>query len=201
MAHAANPAPLGLIGFGLTTILLNIHNAGLFGLDAMILGMGIFVGGIAQIIAGVLEFRCHNTFGLTAFTSYGSFWLSLVFLVLMPQTGLVDAPSDLAMACYLGLWGLFTLGMFCGTFSKPRALQVVFGSLVVLFALLSAAKASGSHLLHTIAGYEGILCGASAVYFAIAQILSDSYGRPVLPVGRPNTTSMPHIPEQQQAAA
>ena len=82
----ANPAPLGLLGFGLTTILLNLHNVGFYGLNAMIIGMGIFVGGLAQVIAGVMEFKKNNTFGATAFTAYGFFWISLVMIWLLPRT-------------------------------------------------------------------------------------------------------------------
>ena len=94
----ANPAPLGLMGFGMTTVLLNIHNAGFFSeIDGMILAMGIFYGGIAQVIAGILEFRKGNTFGLTAFCSYGLFWLTLVALILMPKHGFGDRPSKLAI--------------------------------------------------------------------------------------------------------
>ena len=81
----ANPAPLGLMGFGMTTVLLNIHNAGFFPISAMILAMGLAYGGMAQVIAGILEFKKGNTFGVTAFTSYGFFWISLVFLILMPK--------------------------------------------------------------------------------------------------------------------
>ena len=84
----ANPAPLGLMGFGLTTVLLNIHNAGFFELNSMVLAMGIFYGGIAQIIAGVMEWRKNNTFGTLAFTSYGLFWLTLAGIWLFD-----DAPS------------------------------------------------------------------------------------------------------------
>ena len=105
----ANPAPLGLMGFGMTTILLNLHNAGLFGMNGMILAMGIFYGGIAQIIAGIMEFRKGNTFGTTAFTSYGLFWLSLVYLILLPLDKPNFAPDNAAMAAYLFMWGLFTL--------------------------------------------------------------------------------------------
>lgn len=78
----ANPAPLGLMGFGMTTILLNLHNMGLFGISSVIVAMGIFYGGLAQILAGVMEFRKGNTFGTLAFTSYGLFWLSLVFVII-----------------------------------------------------------------------------------------------------------------------
>ena len=82
----ANPAPLGLLGFGMTTVLLNLHNAGLYELNSMIIGMGIFVGGIAQIIAGIQEWKKNNTFGATAFTAYGSFWIALVAIWLIPRT-------------------------------------------------------------------------------------------------------------------
>src|SRR3970040_605348 len=93
----ANPAPLGLLGFGMTTVLLNLHNAGVFPLGSMILGMGIFYGGIAQIIAGVMEWRKGNAFGTTAFVSYGFFWLSLVALLVLPELGLTEKTTDHAM--------------------------------------------------------------------------------------------------------
>jgi hypothetical protein len=112
---SANPAPLGLIGFGMTTILLNIHNAGFFPVNSMIMGMGIFVGGIAQIFAGLLESKKNNTFGLTAFTAYGSFWLSLVAIWVLPALGLAEKTDETAMGLYLALWGFFTFCMFLGT--------------------------------------------------------------------------------------
>ena len=111
----ANPAPLGLMGFGMTTVLLNIHNAGFYPLDAMILGMGIFFGGLAQVIAGIMEFKKNNTFGTTAFTSYGFFWLALVALNVIPAMGYGEAANSLSMAAFLFMWGLFTLLLFFGT--------------------------------------------------------------------------------------
>jgi hypothetical protein len=180
---SANPAPLGLTGFGLTTILLNIHNAGFYPNNAMILGMGIFVGGIAQIIAGVLESKKNNTFGTTAFTAYGSFWLSLVALWALPKLGIADKADETAMGFYLAIWGLFTFGMFIGTFRLNCALQVVFGTLVVLFGLLALGDFTRNAAIKTIAGYEGVLCGLSAFYAAIAQVLNEVYGRTVLPLG------------------
>jgi succinate-acetate transporter protein len=179
----ANPAPLGLTGFGLTTILLNLHNAGGYPNNSMILGMGIFVGGIAQIIAGVLEAKKNNTFGTTAFTLYGAFWLSLVAIWALPKAGLADKADETAMGCYLAVWGLFTFGMFIGTFRLSRALQVVFGSLVVLFGLLALGDFTHQAAIKTAAGYEGIFCGLSALYTAIAQVLNEVYGRVVLPLG------------------
>ena len=143
----ANPAPLGLMGFGMTTILLNLHNVGYFALDGIILAMGIFYGGIAQIFAGLLEYKKGNTFGLTAFTSYGSFWLTLVAILLMPKLGLTDAPNAQFLGVYLGLWGVFTLFMFFGTLKGARVLQFVFFSLTVLFALLAIGNIAGSYVL------------------------------------------------------
>lgn len=179
----ANPAPLGLLAFGMTTVLLNLHNAGLFELNAMILAMGIFYGGTAQVIAGVMEWKKNNTFGTTAFTSYGFFWLTLVALIVLPKLGLAAPASSTAMACYLGIWGFFTLLMFIGTLKLSNALQIVFGTLVVLFFLLAVGDATGNALLKTIAGYEGILCGFSAIYAAMAQVLNDVYGKTILPLG------------------
>ncbi|GIU22193.1 acetate uptake transporter [Shewanella schlegeliana] len=178
----ANPAPLGLMGFGMTTVLLNIHNAGFFPIDSMILAMGIFYGGIAQVIVGIMCFKRGDTFGTTAFTSYGLFWLTLVGLLVMPKMGLAASPAAF-MGWYLLLWGLFTGALFIGSLRYPRAKQVVFASLTILFLLLAARDFTGSELIGTIAGYEGIFCGLSAIYFAMAQVLNAEFGRVILPVG------------------
>ena len=182
--RTGNPAPLGLMGFGMTTILLNFHNAGFFPLDSMILSMGIFYGGLAQVVAGIMEWKKGNTFAATAFTSYGMFWLSLVTMVVLPKAGLgVAGPSGLAMPVYLAMWGLFTAVLFIGTLRLNRALQVVFGSLVLLFALLAIGDAQGSAAIGKIAGWEGLFCGASAIYAGLAQVLNEVYGRTVWPLG------------------
>ncbi len=181
--NLANPAPLGLCAFGMTTVLLNIHNAGFFEMNSMILAMGIFYGGLAQVIAGIIEAGKNNTFGLTAFTSYGFFWLSLVALIVMPKLGWVDKPSEGAMATYLAIWGLFTFLLFFGTLRLNRALQFVFASLTILFALLAYGDATGNAAVKTFAGYEGIICGASAIYTGIANVLNEVYGKTVLPIG------------------
>ena len=183
---SSNPAPLGLMGFGMTTVLLNLHNAGLFELGSMILAMGIFYGGLAQIIAGIMEWKKGNTFGTTAFTSYGLFWLTLVYLILLPKMGLVEAPGNVAMGAYLIMWGIFTGCMFIGTLKLNRALQVVFASLTILFFLLAIGDLTGSSVVKHIAGYEGIICGFSAIYAAIAQVLNEVYGKTVLPIGPVN---------------
>jgi len=178
-----NPAPLGLLGFGMTTILLNIHNAGFYPLNTMILAMGIFFGGICQIIAGIMEWRKGNTFATAAFTSYGAFWLVLVALLLLPKMGLGEASSTGSLAAFFFVWGLFTLCMFIGTLKLNKALQMVFGSLTVLFLLLVIRDTTGAAIWGTIAGYEGIICGLFAFYTAIAQILNEVYGRTLLPLG------------------
>jgi succinate-acetate transporter protein len=179
----ANPAPLGLMGFGMTTVLLNLHNAGFFKLGTMILAMGIFYGGIAQIIAGLMEWKKNNTFGTTAFTSYGLFWLSLVWLIVAPKLGLGDVNEAPAMAAYLFMWGLFTAVMFLGTLKLNKALQFVFGSLALLFFLLAYGDYTGNAAIKQVAGYEGIICGLSAIYTGLAQVLNEVYGRTVAPLG------------------
>jgi len=181
--NTANPAPLGLLAFGMTTVLLNLHNAGLYELNSMILAMGIFYGGTAQVIAGIMEWKKNNTFGTTAFISYGFFWLTLVALIVLPKFGWAAPASNIAMVSFLGLWGFFTLLLFIGALKLSKALQVVFGTLVVLFALLAAGDATGNAQLKTLAGYEGLVCGFSAIYAGIAQVLNEVYGRTVLPLG------------------
>lgn len=183
MEKTANPAPLGLMGFGMTTVLLNIHNAGFFPISSMILAMGVFYGGLIQILAGLLEYKRGNTFATTAFTSYGAFWLTLVGLLLAPKFGWAEATPAAFMGWYLFMWGFFTLCMFFGTWRANRALQVVFLSLTVLFFLLALRDWTGSEAIGQIAGLEGIGCGASAIYLAMAEVLNEKFERSVLPVG------------------
>ncbi len=179
----ANPGPLGLMGFGMTTILLNIHNAGFFPVVSVIMSMGIFYGGIAQVIAGIFEFKKGNTFGATAFTSYGFFWITLVGIWLLPVMGLSEPTTPLFLGVFLALWGIFTFFMFIGTLKANRALQFVFLSLTILFALLAIGNITGNALILKIAGFEGIICGASAFYLAMAEVLNEMYGRTILPIG------------------
>ena len=181
---SANPAPLGLFGFGMTTVLLNLHNAGIYEMNSMILAMGIFYGGIAQIIAGIFESKKNNTFGMTAFISYGFFWLSLVALIVMPKLGWISATSGKGMIAYLIMWGIFTALLFIGTLKINKALQIVFASLTILFFLLAAGDATENASLKQFAGYEGIFCGASAIYAATATLLNEVYNKTVLPLGK-----------------
>ena len=185
----ANPAPLGLMGFGMTTVLLNIHNTDPieYPISGMILAMGIFYGGLAQIIAGILEYRKGNTFGVTAFTSYGLFWISLVALLILPDviaggtyTGVTGKPF---LAWYFFMWGLFTFMMFISTLKKPKALQCVFLTLFILFFLLALRDLgiiSGGWI-----GIEGIICGLSAIYLAMAEVINETFGKTLVPIGGP----------------
>jgi uncharacterized protein len=181
---SGNPAPLGLLGFGMTTVLLNLHNAGFYELNSMILAMGICYGGAAQIIAGIMEWRKGNTFATTAFLSYGLFWLSLVTLIVMAKLGWATPSDDTAMAAYLAMWGLFTAAMFIGTLRLSRALQIVFATLTILFFLLAIGDYThaGAGFKH-FTGYEGIFCGFSAIYAGLAQVLNEIFGKVVLPLG------------------
>lgn len=195
MSEKTNPAPLGLSGFGMTTVLLNfVHNTQLGAVDTMILAMGLAYGGLAQVIAGVMEYKKGNTFGTVAFTSYGLFWWSFVTLLLLPKYSSLGglAPSDSAMAAYFFMWGLFTFGMFFGTLKKNRALQFVFMSLTILFFLLATKSAllayttmtpADLELFTRITGVEGIICGLSAVYLALAEVLNEAHGKTMLPIG------------------
>lgn len=186
----ANPSPLGLLGFGMTTILLNLHNAGFFPLDTMILAMGLAYGGLAQVIVGIMEFRKGNTFGTVAFTSYGLFWWSLVLLLVLPNNSILtglNSPTETAMAAYFFMWGLFTFVMFFGTLKTNRVLQFVFISLAILFFLLTARELTanatiiGDLTVNTITGFEGVICGFSAVYLAFAEVLNEMHQKTVLP--------------------
>lgn len=181
--NLANPGPLGLMGFGMTTILLNLHNAGFFPLTSVVISMGIFFGGVAQILAGLLEYKKGNTFGLTAFTAYGCFWLSLVGILLLPEMGLAAQTDAVFLGVWLALWGIFTLFMFFGTLKASRALQFVFASLTLLFALLAFGNITGNQAVLTFAGFEGIICGASAIYLAMAEVINEQLGRSALPTG------------------
>jgi succinate-acetate transporter protein len=194
----ANPAPLGLLGFGMTTVLAQfIHNVRLGSVDGMILGMALAYGGLAQVIAGIMEYKKGNTFGTVAFTSYGLFWWSYAFLNMLPNNYFTyyfyQIPSNESLVAYFFMWGLFTLMMFFGTLKKNRAIQFVFMSLAILFFLLttraallayaSMAATDGTIQLFTqIIGAEGIICGLSAFYLALAEVLNEEHGKTVLPI-------------------
>lgn len=177
----ANPAPLGLLGFGMTTLLLNIHNAGIMPLSIVIVAMGFALGGGAQVIAGIMEFKKNNVFGATAFTAYGFFWWSLIVIWINPFDTIAGA-DDLSMGFYLMIWGIFTAAMFVGTLKHNRSSQVVFFTLTLLFFLLAIGDFASSATFKAIAGWVGIICGSSAIYASLAQVINGEWGRTVLPL-------------------
>jgi len=185
-ATLANPAPLGLCGFALTTFVLNVHNAGLIAIGAA-LPLGLFYGGLAQLIAGFLEFRTGNTFGMTAFASYGSFWIALASMVLMEMNKLLPPEATKGwLLTTLIAWTIFTFILWIATFRHTKALIWVFTTLLILFILLDIGVWQGvgpGQGITRIAGWEGIFCALTAWYLAAATILNDSFGRVILPVG------------------
>lgn len=178
----ANPGALGLAGFGFNTIILQLHNLGLFA-GTLPLVYGFVWGGLCQIIAGIIDARRGDTFGLTAFTSYGAFWIGLSLYFLLQWNGTVVMEQD-AVAWTMIIWGIFTLYMFIGTLKMTVMHAFVFGTLSILFFLL-AAVFFGS-LDSKVAGIEGLFCGAGAVYGSMAIIWNDKYGRWILPIGQLN---------------
>ncbi len=178
----SNPAPLGLGAFALTTFVLNVHNAGIVDIGAA-LPLGLFYGGLAQLVAGFLEFRTGNTFGMTAFASYGAFWIALASMVLMEMHNIIPASAAKGwLLVTLIAWTIFTLVMWVATFRHNKALVMVFTTLSILFILLDAQVATGSVRLGRIAGWEGIFCALTAWYLMAAIILNEAFGRTVLPI-------------------
>lgn len=172
-----NAGPLGLMAFGTTTILLNLYNAGLIGFSVAIVGMGIFLGGLAQIVAGLLSFKNNKTFAGTAFTAFGFFWLSLVYIW---NNGGADLTS---MGFYLLLWAIFTTFMAIATRHHTTVSKLVFSSLALLFYLLAIGDFTGIKLITQIGGVVGIISGLLALYDSVAQIVNEELDKEVLPLG------------------
>jgi succinate-acetate transporter protein len=182
----ANPAPLGLMGFGLTTIMLSLHNVGLIPLGAAILAMGIFFGGLAQLIAGLMEWKKGNTFGMTVFASFGFFWIIIVTIVLAPVTGIAGTESPEAMAVLFFLWGIYSAYLTIGTIGTNRVTQLTFVALTAVLFLLASSEALVSADARLAAGCIGVLAGALAVYSAMAQVLNETIGRELIPLFKAN---------------
>jgi hypothetical protein len=181
----ANPAPLGLVAFGLTTVVLSSINAGLLGREALpaVVPLAFAFGGLAQIFAGWMEFKNNATFGTVAFTAYGLFWWWWAFLQWMVGAGWVTAPSATGVGVILAMWGVFTLYMWVSTFRSNRALWTVFLLLWITFFLL----AGGDFGFGTgrLGGWTGLLCGIVAMYTSFAEVTNGTFGRAVLPLGEP----------------
>lgn len=180
----ANPIPLGLLGYGMTTVLLSLANVGLFPVDGMVFAMAIFFGGIAQAIVAVLLFKKGDSFGVTAFAGYAFLWLSFAFLNVGVGNGWWNVTNG-EVGAYLLIWALFTLGLVIASVVAPRVLTIILALTVILLASLGLGALTGSEALTLFGGYEGILTGALAIYLAFAFLINEMYGSDVLPAGKP----------------
>jgi succinate-acetate transporter protein len=181
----ANPGPLGLAGFGLTTVVLSSINAGLLPHEAIpvVVPLAFAYGGVAQIIAGILEFRTGNTFGMVAFTSYGVFWWWFAFLQWTIGAGWLKAPPPAAGGVVLLMWGVFTLLLWIVTFRLNRAVFSIFLLLWITFFLLAAGDFG--YGTARFGGYLGLLTGLDALFVAFVEVLNATAGRVVIPLGEP----------------
>ncbi len=183
----ADPAPLGLAAFALTTFVLSVTNAGLIGGTAVevVLGLALAYGGLAQLLAGMWEFRNGNTFGALAFTSYGAFWLSFAAFAWLfaPQLKAADAAG--ALGTYLLGWGIFTAYMWIVTLRHARPIMIVFLLLTVTYLLLAAGAYTSSDFITHLGGYVGILTAIAAWYASARTVINESFGREVLPALHP----------------
>lgn len=174
---ASAPLPIGLLGFGAATVLLNLHMSGVLSLGAVLTTMGIFYAGFAQVVSGFMEWRRNNTFGATAFTAYGLFCMALVAVAVMTHTGIAPAPSSSATAACLGLWSLISAAMFLGALRLNLMLRVLFALLTLSFVLLALGHAVELAPLKLVAGYGGMFTGALAVGAGLVRVFKEVYGR------------------------
>jgi len=186
----ANPGPLGLAGFGLTTVVLSAINAGLLPHEAVaaVVPLAFAYGGVAQLIAGVLEFKTANTFGMVAFTSYGLFWWWFAFLQWTIGAGWLKAPPPVAGGTVLLMWGVFTLLLWIVTFRLSKAVWSIFLLLTITFFLLAWGDfgySLGPLKCGTIGGYFGLLTGLDALLVAFIEVLNATAARVVVPLGKP----------------
>jgi succinate-acetate transporter protein len=177
----ANPAPLGLFGFSMTTWLLGMVNAGWFGDTSLplVLAMAFAFGGATQFVAGLMAAPRGDTFGFTAFCAYGAFWLSWGLFAGMFEA---HVPASF-VGWYLFLWGVLTTALWLATFRANRALQYTFLGALLTFYLLAAGEWSGIGLLHRLGGYAGMVTGALSFYVAAAQVIDEVMGTDLLPLG------------------
>ena len=182
MDQTANPAPLGLCAFGTTTILLSLWNAGVIGITSPIFAMAIFYGGLAQIIAGLMEWKKNNNFGFLTFVSFGFFWMSFAGVLMLPALGLAKAPGPADLAAFLAVWGIVAFGLLICTLNMHRSLQVTVLAVFLTIVLLVAAELTESGLVKLGAGLMGILAGVLAIYIGLAQVINEVHNRKIIPV-------------------
>ena len=180
--NTANPAPLGLCAFGMTTMLLSLHNAGMIALASPIFAMALLYGGLAQVIVGTMEWKKNNSFGMLTFGSFGFFWISFATLLMLPALGLAKAPQPVDLAAFLAIWGIFAFGLFICTLKMHRLLMVTLAAVVLLVVFLVVAELTAIPSVLTLAGITGLVAGALALYMGLGQVINEIYGSRVLPV-------------------
>jgi succinate-acetate transporter protein len=179
----ADPGPLGLAAFALTTFVLSAVNAGWIhkGTEPIVFGLALTYGGLAQLLAGMWEFKKGNTFGATAFASYGAFWLSFWAFVTFYAPKVPAADAAQAVGIFLLAWGIFTLYMWVASFRTTAAVNVVFFLLTITFFLLAFGEFKGSTSLTKLGGYSGLITAAAAWYASFAGVTNSTFGKTVLP--------------------
>jgi uncharacterized protein len=185
-SKTANPAPLGLAAFGVTTVVLSSINAGLLPPEAttVVVPLAFAFGGLAQLITGVLEFVNGNTFGTVAFTAYGAFWCWYAMLVWTIGAGWIKPPAPVGVAAALAMWGVFSFYMWIATVKASKAIFSTFLMLWMTFFLLAGGDfgwAAGKKL----GGVFGVITGALALYASFAEVMNASFGREIVPLGEP----------------
>jgi succinate-acetate transporter protein len=183
----ADPAPLGLAAFALTTFLLSLFNAGLLSEagEPVVFSLALFYGGLAQFLAGMWEFRNKNTFGATAFTSYGAFWLAFWGLNQFYLDRIPEGQRPLVVGWFLIAWGIFTAYMLIASFRVNPAVMLVFLLLTTTFFVLGIGDLLGNTLVRHIGGYVGLATAIAAWYASAADVINDTFGQTILPVGKP----------------
>ena len=182
----ANPAALGLVAFGLTTVLLSLVNAGVLPASGenVVIPLALAFGGLMQIVAGILEFRLNNTFGMTAFLSYGAFWWWFALMIIFAHLNVIDiSAAGPTVGTALLLWGVLTLYLWVSTFRLSRVLFLIFLTLWMTFGLLGIGSISGLSVLTKGGGVLGLVCGALAMYGSFGLVTNATFGRPVIPLG------------------
>jgi succinate-acetate transporter protein len=179
----ANAGPLGFTGLGLAAVLLSLSYIGVYSAGSMIVSMAIFLGGFAQVFAGIMSWKKGDIFSGTAFSAFGLFWFSLAGVLVMPNIGWAEASSGAAMAAYLFIWGVYTFVMLIATMKiGVRSIQFVFATLFLYFILLAVVNATGSTGLLVVAGYVGLIMGLGALYIALGTVMNEIHGKNVIPL-------------------
>jgi len=180
----ADPGPLGLAAFAMTTFVLSMFNADLVakGGEPVVLALALAYGGLAQLLAGMWEFRTGNTFGAVAFTSFGAFWISFWALVTFFEKDIPKGDVGHAVGLYLIAWGIFTTYMFVASLRTTAAISLVFFLLAVTFFVLGIGNAGAHPNIVKAGGWIGLATAAAAWYASFAGVTNSTFGRTVLPV-------------------